>query len=53
MLDAARADTRVAGVVAWAPMRDPSATEAQLDRWHGQPVVGLRHLVRRTYGLAP
>jgi L-fuconolactonase len=47
MLDAARADARVAGVVAWAPMRDPSATEAQLDRWHGEPVVGLRHLVHR------
>lgn len=47
MLETARVDRRVAGVVAWAPLTDPSATDALLDTWHDQPVVGLRHLVHR------
>jgi L-fuconolactonase len=47
MLRSARENPQVAGVVVWLPLTDASAAEAQLDRWHGEPVVGVRHLVHR------
>lgn len=47
MLRTARQHPRVAGVVAWLPLRDPAGAAALLDRWHGEPVVGVRHLVHR------
>jgi L-fuconolactonase len=47
MLDAARADRRVAGVVAWVPIDDAALAESWLDRWRGAPIVGARHLVHR------
>lgn len=47
MLAAAASDDVVAGVVAWAPLRDPRGVAERLDRWGDAPVVGLRHLVHR------
>ena len=47
MLRAARADPRVAGVVAWVPLRKPSVAAELLDRWSEEPIVGVRHLVHR------
>jgi L-fuconolactonase len=46
MLEAARANPFIAGVVAWAPLAEPRAAAAQLDRYAGEPLVkGLRHLI--------
>jgi L-fuconolactonase len=47
MLRTARAHGQVAGVVVWLPLRDARAAAAQLERWRGEPVVGVRHLVHR------
>lgn len=47
MLDVGRSDPRVAGVVAWAPLREPATVAALLEQWSDQPVVGLRHLIHR------
>jgi len=47
MLDTARTEPRVAGVVAWAPLRDPGAVASLADEWAGQPVVGVRHMIHR------
>jgi L-fuconolactonase len=47
MLEAARSESRVAGVVAWAPLREPTIVADLLDQWSDQRVVGLRHLVHR------
>jgi L-fuconolactonase len=44
---AAEHPTRVRGVVGWVPVRDPGRAEELLDRWAGQPVVGVRHLIHR------
>jgi len=46
MLEAARAHPFVAGIVAWAPLDDPRATETQLERCAREPLVkGFRHLI--------
>jgi L-fuconolactonase len=47
MLEIAGADPRVAGVVGWVPLRDPVAAERSLDRWTGEAIVGVRHLIHR------
>jgi L-fuconolactonase len=47
MLEAARDDDIVAGVVAWAPLVDPPAVARLLEAWAAGPVVGVRHLVHR------
>lgn len=47
MLDTARREPRVAGVVAWAPLRDPAKVAEMADEWVGQPVVGVRHMIHR------
>jgi L-fuconolactonase len=47
MLRTARARPQVAGVVAWVPLLDARAADALLERWHEEPVVGVRHLVHR------
>ena len=47
MLRMARADARVAGVVAWVPIRDAAAAAALLDAWADEPIVGVRQLVHR------
>lgn len=47
MLDVARSEPIVAGVVAWAPMDDPGRLEATIAGWADEPVVGLRHLIHR------
>ncbi|MFW6775013.1 amidohydrolase family protein [Nocardioides sp. CPCC 205120] len=46
MLAAADAWPRVVGVVAWAPLDDPTVLAAALERYAGEPrVVGLRHQI--------
>ena len=47
MLELAAANARVAGVVAWIPLLDPTAAERLLDRWADDPIVGVRHLIHR------
>lgn len=47
MLEVAAASARVAGVVGWVPLLDPTGAERVLDRWRDQPIVGVRHLVHR------
>jgi len=47
MLDLAASNARVAGVVGWVPLLDPSAAERSLDRWTNSAIVGVRHLVHR------
>jgi L-fuconolactonase len=47
MLRAAQRYAQVAGVVAWVPLREPDGTEALLDRWRHERIVGVRHLVHR------
>ena len=47
MLDLAASNPRVAGVVGWVPLLDPSAAERSLDRWTNSAIVGVRHLVHR------
>jgi L-fuconolactonase len=47
MLEIAASNPRVAGVVGWVPLRDPSAAERSLDRWARSGIVGVRHLVHR------
>lgn len=44
---AAEHPTRVLGVVGWVPLTDPGGAEALLDRWTGQALVGVRHLIHR------
>jgi L-fuconolactonase len=44
---AAEHPDRVLGVVGWVPLTDPACAEALLDRWAGQPLVGVRHLIHR------
>lgn len=46
MLRTARTETWVRGVVAWVPLDDDLAAEAEIERLVSEPVVcGLRHLV--------
>ncbi|SDS59750.1 L-fuconolactonase [Pseudarthrobacter equi] len=46
MLRTARTETWVRGVVAWVPLDDDLAAEAEIERLSSEPVVcGLRHLV--------
>lgn len=46
MIEAAHAHPFIAGIVAWAPLDDPRATEAQLERYAGEPrIKGFRHLI--------
>jgi L-fuconolactonase len=33
--------------VGWVPLTDPARAEALLDRWSGQPLAGVRHLIHR------
>lgn len=47
MLEVAAASTRVAGVVAWVPLRDPVTAAHALEGWRDEPIVGVRHLVHR------
>ncbi len=47
MLHTAHTHEHVAGVVAWVPLRDAGKADALLERWHDEPVVGVRHLVHR------
>ena len=47
MLELAAADDRVAGVVGWVPLLDPVGAERSLDRWPGDVIVGVRHLIHR------
>ncbi|MGD9704655.1 MAG: amidohydrolase [Acidimicrobiia bacterium] len=47
MLEVAASNSRVAGVVAWVPLLDPTAAGRALDGWAGEPIVGVRHLVHR------
>jgi L-fuconolactonase len=47
MIELAASDVRVAGVVGWVPLRDPSAAQRLLDRWSSSVIVGVRHLVHR------
>jgi L-fuconolactonase len=47
MLRTARLHRQVAGVVGWVPIDDASAAASVLDRWQGEPIVGVRHLVHR------
>jgi L-fuconolactonase len=47
MLEFAASDDRVAGVVGWVPLLDRVVAERHLDRWHDDPIVGVRHLVHR------
>lgn len=47
MLELAASNPRVAGVVGWVPLLDPSAAERSLDRWANSAIVGVRHLVHR------
>jgi L-fuconolactonase len=47
MLFQALAHPQVAGVVAWVPLTSPDDAAAQLDAWHSEPVVGIRHMVHR------
>jgi L-fuconolactonase len=47
MLEIAASTTRIAGVVGWVPLLDPVLAELHLDRWTGEPIVGIRHLVHR------
>ena len=47
MLELAASNQRVAGVVGWVPLLDPSAAERSLDRWANSAIVGVRHLVHR------
>ena len=47
MLETARVNRRVAGVVAWVPIDDVALAESWLDRWNAEPIVGARHLVHR------
>lgn len=44
---AAEHPTRVLGVVGWVPLTEPGRAEALLDRWSGQALVGVRHLIHR------
>ena len=46
MLDVARRNDWVAGVVGWVPLDDPRAAAAALDELAGEPLLrGIRHLV--------
>jgi L-fuconolactonase len=46
MIEAAHAHPFIAGIVGWAPLDDPRATEAQLDRYASEPrIKGFRHLI--------
>lgn len=49
MLEIARSDDLVAGVVAWAPLLDPPEVARRIETWSDDDdaVVGLRHLVHR------
>jgi L-fuconolactonase len=47
MLSTARVHPQVAGVVGWVPIGDVAAAESMLDRWQGEPIVGIRHLIHR------
>jgi L-fuconolactonase len=47
MLEIAATSARVAGVVGWVPLLDPTAAVHALERWHDQPIVGVRHLIHR------
>lgn len=47
MLEVARTDDRVAGVVGWVPMLRPDLADATLERWSTRPIVGVRHMVHR------
>jgi L-fuconolactonase len=47
MLETARVDRRVAGVVAWVPIDDVALAVSWLDSWSTEPIVGARHLVHR------
>ena len=38
---------RVLGVVGWVPLTEPRRAELLLDRWSGQALVGVRHLIHR------
>ena len=45
MIDAARAHSFIAGIVAWAPLDDPAATDSALDAYARETKVkGLRHM---------
>jgi L-fuconolactonase len=44
---AAEHPSRVLGVVGWVPLTEPGRAEALLDRWSGQALVGVRHLIHR------
>jgi L-fuconolactonase len=46
MFEMAAAHPEIAAVVAWAPLEDPAATAAQLERLAGEPaLVGVRTLI--------
>ena len=46
MIDCAHKDSFIAGIVAWAPLNDPRATEKALDAYDRAPKVkGFRHLI--------
>ncbi|MGH7683997.1 MAG: amidohydrolase family protein, partial [Vulcanimicrobiaceae bacterium] len=46
MIECAHRDSFIAGVVAWAPLADPRATERALDTYGRSPKVkGFRHLI--------
>jgi L-fuconolactonase len=46
MFAVARAQPRVAGVVAWVDLLRPAVAGAQLDEWADEPkLVGIRHLI--------
>jgi L-fuconolactonase len=47
MLEIAAAHDRVAGVVGWVPLLDRVVAERSLDRWNGDAIVGVRHLIHR------
>ena len=44
LLDLARSDERVAGVIGYLPLADPAALADRLDRYAGTPLVGVRQL---------
>ena len=47
MLFQALVHPEVAGVVAWVPLTSPDDAATQLDAWHSEPVVGIRHMIHR------